>query len=294
MMDGHRFRGEDGHACDSRRYELLPTLRLRHAEARRLPARHAGVAAVPGRGPHDGDVRAPRLRGLPRPRRLSRGWHGGSRRAVRGRAVTGGPARRDGRLAGLVQAGAGGARRDRRGGVGVLLPGRAGRPAAHRFRNVGEPVTHEEAFLADILETPDDDAPRLIFADWLEENGDPDRAEFIRVQVAAARDADPRGKGYLARAGTLLERNWDRWVVPLHRLVGSERYERWLTMILSVARTTAAGRFERGFVSTLSMATARFLEHAEAIHRLQPVTDLSLHGAGGCGAPLAACPSLQW
>ncbi len=40
-----------------------------------------------------------------------------------------------------------------------------------------------ESFLADIVEHPGDDAPRLIYADWLEDHGDPQRAEFIRVQV---------------------------------------------------------------------------------------------------------------
>jgi uncharacterized protein (TIGR02996 family) len=154
-------------------------------------------------------------------------------------------------------------------------------------------MTHEEAFLADIREHPDDDTPRLIFADWLEENGDPERAEFIRVRIASVRDPEPRGKGYLARAGKLIEKNWGRWVVPLCRLVGPERYERWLTPVLSVARTTAAGQFPRGFVSALSMGTERFLEHGEATNRLTPLTDLCLHGAGGRGKDLAACPSLR-
>src|SRR5262249_29891094 len=33
-------------------------------------------------------------------------------------------------------------------------------------------------------ESPEDNAPRLILADWLEEHGDSDRAEFIRLQLA--------------------------------------------------------------------------------------------------------------
>ena len=37
-----------------------------------------------------------------------------------------------------------------------------------------------------ILEQPDDDAPRLVFADWLEEHGEPVRAEFIRRQCQLA------------------------------------------------------------------------------------------------------------
>jgi uncharacterized protein (TIGR02996 family) len=45
----------------------------------------------------------------------------------------------------------------------------------------------EDAFLDDIAEHPDDDTPRLIYADWLDEHGDADRAEFIRIQCRLAR-----------------------------------------------------------------------------------------------------------
>ena len=44
-------------------------------------------------------------------------------------------------------------------------------------------MTHDDAFLQAIIEDPDHDAPRLLYADWLEERGDP-RGEFIRVQCA--------------------------------------------------------------------------------------------------------------
>ena len=37
-----------------------------------------------------------------------------------------------------------------------------------------------------ILADPADDAPRLVYADWLDENGQAERAEFIRLQVALA------------------------------------------------------------------------------------------------------------
>jgi uncharacterized protein (TIGR02996 family) len=29
-------------------------------------------------------------------------------------------------------------------------------------------MSHEDGFLQSILETPDDDTPRLVYADWLE------------------------------------------------------------------------------------------------------------------------------
>jgi uncharacterized protein (TIGR02996 family) len=47
-------------------------------------------------------------------------------------------------------------------------------------------MTHDEAFLGAMLEAPDDETPQLIYADWLEEQGDPERAEFIRLQAQLA------------------------------------------------------------------------------------------------------------
>jgi uncharacterized protein (TIGR02996 family) len=45
----------------------------------------------------------------------------------------------------------------------------------------------ETAFLTSIMENPDDDAPRLIFADWLDENAMTDKAAFVRQEVAMSR-----------------------------------------------------------------------------------------------------------
>ncbi len=48
----------------------------------------------------------------------------------------------------------------------------------------------EEALLAAVLADPGDDAPRLVYADWLDEHGEPERAEFIRVQIDLDRMAE--------------------------------------------------------------------------------------------------------
>jgi len=45
-------------------------------------------------------------------------------------------------------------------------------------------MTTREAFLAAIHAAPDDDLPRIVFADWLDENGEPERAAFVRRHVA--------------------------------------------------------------------------------------------------------------
>jgi uncharacterized protein (TIGR02996 family) len=48
-------------------------------------------------------------------------------------------------------------------------------------------VRENDSFLQAIHENPDDDTPRLVYADWLDDHGDPLRAEFIRLQCASAR-----------------------------------------------------------------------------------------------------------
>jgi uncharacterized protein (TIGR02996 family) len=56
-------------------------------------------------------------------------------------------------------------------------------------------MSDNDVLLRAILDDPDDDAPRLVYADWLEEHGEAERAEFIRVQVERAeapRYAPPR------------------------------------------------------------------------------------------------------
>jgi uncharacterized protein (TIGR02996 family) len=47
--------------------------------------------------------------------------------------------------------------------------------------------TTADVLLDDIRHYPDDDTPRLVYADWIEEEGDPERANFIRAQCRLAR-----------------------------------------------------------------------------------------------------------
>src|SRR5689334_22533376 len=78
-------------------------------------------------------------------------------------------------------------------------------------------MTHDEAFLKDICTNPDDDAPRLIYADWLDEHGQPERAEFIRTQCELARLAenDERRSALAARELELLVAHRAEWSAPL-------------------------------------------------------------------------------
>jgi uncharacterized protein (TIGR02996 family) len=49
-----------------------------------------------------------------------------------------------------------------------------------------------DALLDAIFDTPDDDTPRLVYADWLQEHGQENYAEFIRLCVTVARRVLPR------------------------------------------------------------------------------------------------------
>src|SRR5262245_47923625 len=51
-------------------------------------------------------------------------------------------------------------------------------------------MSDESRFIVAMAADPDDDTPRLVFADWLDEHGQHDRAEFIRLQCRPDRD-DP-------------------------------------------------------------------------------------------------------
>jgi uncharacterized protein (TIGR02996 family) len=77
-----------------------------------------------------------------------------------------------------------------------------------------------DGFLDRIAAAPDDDAPRLVFADWLDDQGDAAYAEFIRVQCALARRQDPP-EPLRAREAELYDLLSRRWAEQLAGLATS-------------------------------------------------------------------------
>src|SRR5262245_5008464 len=79
--------------------------------------------------------------------------------------------------------------------------------------------------LRNIAASPDDDDPRLVLADYLQENGEPELAEFVRLQVWMDRWANLTVPGSppdpsRLRADELLRRHAGRWTAllpDLHR-----------------------------------------------------------------------------
>jgi uncharacterized protein (TIGR02996 family) len=101
---------------------------------------------------------------------------------------------------------------------------------ARRNSPVAEPARPEVlAFLDDIKRNPDDDTPRLILADWLEEHDDP-RGEFLRVQCELASLAawDPRRKELQQREGQILKARRRSWGRPWQPWGYVSEYERGL------------------------------------------------------------------
>jgi uncharacterized protein (TIGR02996 family) len=121
------------------------------------------------------------------------------------------------------------------------------------------PVPLDRAFLDDIQTHPDDDAPRLIYADWLADNGSPARAEFIRVQIERARlDEDDPAQDELERRE--------------HRLL--REHPEWLTGLPKWAQSSAT--FRRGFVEAILGAAGQVRRELERVVRLAPVRGVTI------------------
>src|SRR5437764_72310 len=99
-------------------------------------------------------------------------------------------------------------------------------------------MTQVEAFLEAILDSPDDDAPRLIFADWLEDEGQAQRAELIRVQCRLAGDLSRPERGELVqREKALIEANREAWLGELAEHANEVRFNRGVACVrLQTAR----------------------------------------------------------
>jgi uncharacterized protein (TIGR02996 family) len=123
------------------------------------------------------------------------------------------------------------------GGDKVLLGVVAPKEVPIRARSPVVCGAHEKAFLKAIFEGYDKTVP-LIYADWLEERGDP-RAEFIRLQfeLATLGPEDERRKGLQEREQHLWYEQREDWRSYLKAL-GLARNQN-VEEVLRVLRTLA-------------------------------------------------------
>jgi uncharacterized protein (TIGR02996 family) len=103
-------------------------------------------------------------------------------------------------------------------------------------------MSTEQALFQSVLDAPDDDAPRLVFADWLEEHGQPERAEFIRVQIAQESEPEysPRWRELEKRSRALLKGNRRKWAPAPDGLAWGPEFRRgFVESVCSTARAFA-------------------------------------------------------
>jgi uncharacterized protein (TIGR02996 family) len=124
-----------------------------------------------------------------------------------------------------------------------------------------------EPFLRAICDNPADDTVRLAFADWLDENGEPERAAFIRASIEWSRVDFSSDKAewmrLRERVTDFVKRHGREWLAELPDGPG-----------LSWDMDIPSGPFDRGFPAMVAVLNRRFLDVAERVFALAPVEHL--------------------
>ena len=141
------------------------------------------------------------------------------------------------------------------------------------------------SLLAAILANPACDTTRLVYADWIQESGQHERAEFICIQVELAKIM-PAGRLVDGSDETLYRVRWlqvrerELWVrlrdgmrdetSPGVNSLGIEEY------LSSSVGSLRCGFVRRGFIECVTCTAVNWLAHADAIVATHPVTKVLL------------------
>lgn len=139
-------------------------------------------------------------------------------------------------------------------------------------------MTEREALLRAICAHPDDDTPRLVYADWLQERGEEERAELIRAQcrMRAPGLPDSDFRALSARANDLIRARgaeWKRAELPQFETIVT-RYGP--THVRTSPPGLRWGAFRRGFVESVTVSPDGIhplLEHQDAILAATPLRE---------------------
>jgi uncharacterized protein (TIGR02996 family) len=126
-------------------------------------------------------------------------------------------------------------------------------------------VDERAALLRAIIDEPDEDAHRLVFADWLDEHDEADQAEFVRLQVRL-HAMRPWQDGYddlKRRERALLQRHADAWLGPVRP---------WLLRKFQPRDLDDHAIFRRGLVETALVEPERFLVDPDGLFDAAPIT----------------------
>lgn len=126
-----------------------------------------------------------------------------------------------------------------------------------------------EALLKAILAAPEEDAPRLVYADWLQEQGDEERAGLIRRMCASPRETLLlNGVGELGWScgGASLLAPWDCLMREADRVFPPPHPRATSNVLVAV----------RGFFTEVTCTAADWLTHADALTAAHPVREVTL------------------
>lgn len=107
-----------------------------------------------------------------------------------------------------------------------------------------------KALLQRCREAPADDMPRLVLADWLDENEESDRATFVRVQIALSHPtADAvQQREWKSLEQSLLRAHADEWFGDLQPILNGLRYSNESAVIPNPVVWDGIMKFLRGFI----------------------------------------------
>jgi uncharacterized protein (TIGR02996 family) len=126
----------------------------------------------------------------------------------------------------------------------------------------------QELFEA-ILQNPDDLAPRLVYADWCDDEGDP-RGEFIRIQCELAADQGEtvNVRHLQEREAKLWEQNRRAWNAETHRRLAATPLQ---NRVHSRRGLIRGWKYHRGFVEYAVVEAGAFLDYPEALFQIGPL-----------------------
>lgn len=132
------------------------------------------------------------------------------------------------------------------------------------------------AFLAAVIEAPDDDGPRLMYADWLIERGDV-RGDFIRTRVELERLPDC-GHDWATLPGGFSCPTCRRKDELYAATVNEDGFPPWEHAMQGWARPFKLSEvtFRRGFVEAVSCSALAWLRHGAAILAATPLREVTL------------------
>ncbi len=107
-----------------------------------------------------------------------------------------------------------------------------------------------------------DDSLRMAIADWIEEHDQPERAEFIRLQLKTQWSIGVLNS-WRERERELLDWHGLEWLNPS-------------LMALESERAGCACQWRRGFVHAITLSAAAWIANADAILAAQPVREVTL------------------